>query len=152
MLGLERHQQSHVTLPGRPHKAFLCVVLKVIWFPLPGKEYSLACLVFFTRGCGLAHVALVGFLLFFTNGCRIVTCPPRLSWQTGTSFLCSPGSLLVCTLLRRPPLFLTLPVSFINSLSVSCLSFLSLGPARATAVKKESLKHGCRLSAGGTRL
>lgn len=86
MLGLEGHQQSHVTLLGRPHKAFLCVVLKVIWFPLPGKEYSLPCLVFFTRACGLAHVALVGFLLFFTNGCRIVTCPPRLSWQTGHEF------------------------------------------------------------------
>lgn len=47
----------------------------------------------------------------------------RSPGRRGTSFLCSPGSLLVCTLLRRPPLFLTLPMSFINSLSVSCLSF-----------------------------
>lgn len=152
MLGLERHQQSQVTLPGRPHKAFLCVVLKVIWFPLPGKEYSLTCLVFFTRGCGLAHVHLWDFSSFLLTGVELSPALLGSPGRQGTSFLCSPGFLLVCTLLRRPPLFLTLPVSFINSLSVSCLSFLSLGPARATAVKKESLKHGCQSSAGGTRL
>lgn len=130
--------------------------------PLCGSEGDMVSLAWKRIHCpvwSFSHVRAVwlmwhlwDFSSFLLMGVELS--PARLGFpgRQGMSFLCSPGSLLVCTLLRRPPVFLTLPVSFINSLSVSCLSFLSLGPAQATAVKEESLKHGCQPSAGGTHL